>query len=104
MEQPGLPPVIPDNALTQPTLRRWRWWVHLLVLAAYPIVLGVAGALVQPGNGPMLPSAPMRLAEAIAVQLLLFALVFLLAWSASRASAEDLRLGWTSGLAPIGRG
>jgi membrane protease YdiL (CAAX protease family) len=78
--------------------------VHLLILAAYPIVLGVAGAVIQAGNGPLLSPDPLQLASGIANELFLFALVFLLAWSASRASAGELRLGWTSGLTPIGRG
>jgi membrane protease YdiL (CAAX protease family) len=104
MDQPGLPPVISEPAPPAPSIGRWRWWVHLSILTAYPILMGLAGAFMQPGKGPLLPSDPLQLAAGVGNELLLFGLVFLLAWSASRASFEDLRLGWTRGLTPVGRG
>jgi len=105
MEQPGTTPVIPADELTPPRVSRWRWWVHLSVLAAYPIVLGVAGAmLLKPGSGPLLPSDPLRLAGGVVQEIFLFGVIFFLAWSASRASIQELRLEWTSALAPVARG
>ena len=104
MEQPGLPPVIPDEQPSKPMVSRWRWGLHLIVLAAYPITIGIAGAHMKPGSGPMLPSDPVQLVTGVAEQLSLFGVVCLLAWWASRASEDDLRLRWTSGLAPLSRG
>lgn len=104
MEQSGLPPVIPDSEPVRNTVPRWRWWIHLLILTAYPISLGVLSATMRTDHGPLLRANPVELAVGIFSELALFAFIFGLAWLASRANARELRLQWSSGLAAITRG
>ncbi|HUR44432.1 MAG TPA: CPBP family intramembrane glutamic endopeptidase [Candidatus Saccharimonadales bacterium] len=104
MDQPGLPPLLPGAEPPQVVISRWRWWVHLMILAAYPIVLGIAGALMSSDQSPMLPSDPLQLMSGISAEIFIFTVVFIFAWIASRASAENLRLPWNSGIKPITRG
>jgi membrane protease YdiL (CAAX protease family) len=104
MEQSGLPPVIPESEPEGSTVPRWRWWIHLLILTAYPISLGILGATLKTGQGPMLPSDPLKLAAGIGGEILIFSIIFGIALLLSRASLKDLRLRWTSGLAAVTRG
>jgi membrane protease YdiL (CAAX protease family) len=104
MEQSGLPPVIPESEPERFTVSRWRWGIHLLILTAYPITLGVLGATLKTGKGPMLPSDPLQLAGGIGGEVFIFSVIFGVALLLSRASMEDLRLRWTSPLAAVTRG
>jgi hypothetical protein len=104
MEQSGLPPVIPESEPERTTVPRWRWWIHLLILTAYPITLGVIGATFKRSEGPLLPSDPLKLAGGIGGEILIFCIIFGAAILLSRSSVEDLRLRWTSGLAAVTRG
>jgi membrane protease YdiL (CAAX protease family) len=76
-----------------PPLRRWRWWLHFLLIAAYPLLIGVV-SLGGDARGPALSSGARGLLIVCAVQLTVFGLVFGLAWIASRASTDDLLLRW----------
>lgn len=98
------PPVI--SAASRPA-RRWGWWVHLLLLASYPLVLGMAPLLrgQQPEEGgTLLPTEMAPLISAMGFELFIFAVVFSIAWLASRANADELRLDWRGGAAPVWRG
>ena len=78
-----------------PTPRsRARWWIHLLVIGAYPIILGVLGMSRYSDSGPALTRSSKGLIITCAFQLLSFGLIFGLGWLASRASANDLMLKW----------
>ena len=105
--EPGddaIPPSI-QPAERPPSIGRWRWWTHLSLLTAYPIVLGALAAF-QTGKraGPMLPRASEELLLLAGAEVVIFGIVFLLAWLASRASAEQLYLRWRGGLWPFLRG
>src|SRR4051812_31444624 len=104
MEQSGLPPVKPESEPERVSVPRWRWLMHLLILTAYPITLGVLGATLKTRDGPMLPSDPVQLAAGIGGEVFIFAVIFGAAILLSRASFDDLRLRWTSGLAAVTRG
>lgn len=86
---------------------RWRWVVHLILLAAYPIVIGLIGHFSRSGTEtapPLLPGSVGPLIAMVSVELLLFSAVFAVAWFASRASPADLFLVWRGRLWPFLRG
>ncbi len=98
-------------------MANWRWWIHLLVLASYVLGIGLLGAL-QKDDTPekpasattqeddasgttepeapeiALPADPLHLILTVGIQLALFGGFFGIAWLASRASRDDLLLGW----------
>ena len=98
------PPPPPDP---QPTgavsINRRRWWIHLSLISAYILLVGVVGrerseALTRI---PALSHTPRGLLFVCAIELLVFALVLGLALVASRASRDDLLLRWRHGFWPV---
>jgi membrane protease YdiL (CAAX protease family) len=98
----GLPH--PREASTQPNRRRW--WIHLFLIGAYPLVIGLVGLRRIDTQEPALSHDTHGLLVTCAVELLFFAIVLGLAWVASRASSEDLFLRWRDGpwTLPLGIG
>ena len=93
------PPVpVPDAA---PNVARWRWWFHLVLLAAYPLSLGIVGSLHARGDHAMLPATVGGLLIILCFEVALFATLFAIALSASRADADQLLLRWRGGARPI---
>lgn len=82
-------------------VKRWRWWVHLLLVAAYPLFIGVAGLAAGEDHGPALGGTVGGLLLASGVTLLTFGVVLGLAWLASRASRDELLLRWRNGFWPV---
>src|SRR4051794_17500533 len=86
----------------RPVAARWRWLIHLLLLTAYPLVLGVFGALNHNGNSqPMLPTEIKTLLRVLAAETVIFGIVFAVALLLSKPSKEDLFLGWAGGWRPV---
>jgi len=85
---------------------RVRWWVHLLVLGAYPVVVGILGAGRATSGRPALSHSARGLLTICGIELLVFGSVFAIAWLASRASRKDLLLRWRTGIwaVPLGIG
>src|SRR5437762_938980 len=84
---------------------RWRWAIHFALLTAYPVVLGIVGAIHQgESSAPMLPTDVLRLLRLLAADFALFAVIFGVALAFSRPSARDLFLAWNGGARPIVRG
>jgi len=85
---------------------RWRWWFHLLLIGAYPVVIGLLSLAITPsaGRAPALASTPAGLIFATVGELVLFALVFGGGWLASRASVDALLLRWRGGFQPVALG
>jgi len=77
--------------------KRLRWWFHLLVIGAYPVVVGVVGWQRGRFQGPALRHEPYGLMAVCGLELLIFGIVFGLAWLASRASRQSLLLPWRGG-------
>src|SRR6184192_2010624 len=105
MQQETIP--VPPPAGEPPVNRavgRWRWMVHLLLLTAYPVVLGILGAMNRSDSGPMLPTKVKPLLYALSLDFVVFAAVFVLALFASRANPSALFLKWRGKLQPISRG
>jgi membrane protease YdiL (CAAX protease family) len=88
---------------------RWRWGVHLALLTAYVLGLGIAGAAMRSNvskssNSPAMPGDLRSLAFMCAVEIAGFAAVFALAWIFSRARRDELFLRWRGKLQPIAWG
>jgi membrane protease YdiL (CAAX protease family) len=99
-----LPPPSPEDAVAQTGVSRWRWWIHLWLIGGYPILIMTLSWGGHAPHHPALTSSPRGLLIVCAVELALFALVFALAWIASRASGEELLLPWRPGwlVVPLG--
>ena len=83
-DQPS-PPPLPRRA------PKWRWGLHLLMLACYPLLMGIASyARPSEAEGPILQSDVPKLLLNLSVQLVIFGVLFWFAWLASRARAEQL--------------
>jgi membrane protease YdiL (CAAX protease family) len=78
-------------------VKRLRWWFHLLVIGAYPLVVGLVGWRRSRFHGPALGHEVHGLAAVCGFELLIFGVVFGLAWLASRASRQSLLLPWRGG-------
>jgi membrane protease YdiL (CAAX protease family) len=73
----------------------------LVLIGAYPLVVGILGWDRSPANGPALGHGARALLLVSFFELLIFAVVFGLAWLASRASRDDLLLRWRGGWLPV---
>ena len=87
------------------SVARYRWWVHLILLALYPVVLGILGFMYSgQSDDAMLPADTTSLLAACTVELAVFATVFMVALAASGARAPELFLSWRSRIGPVWRG
>ena len=100
-ESDGLPPKLSEFPAGLPAVNRWRWWVHLVVIGIYPLLIGLIGWGRAGAHAPVLSGTSRVLLLVCAVELLIFGLVFGLAWMASRASRDDLLLRWRGGFWPV---
>ncbi|HXP63169.1 MAG TPA: type II CAAX endopeptidase family protein [Dongiaceae bacterium] len=86
-----------DQELQEAPRKRLRWWFHLLVIGAYPLVVGALGWQRSRFRGPALRHEASGLLAVCGFELLVFGVVFGLAWLASRASRQSLLLPWAGG-------
>src|SRR6185436_605458 len=89
-----------------PPRRTPGWWIHWLLMAALPIAVLLLGMGRSPFRGPALTHSVNGLLYVCAIQIVIFGILFLLAWLASRASSEQLLLEWRPGfwVVPLGLG
>lgn len=86
--------------LNAPPGRR-RWWLHLLLITAYILVIGIVGMGRTSGHhAPALLHTARGLLLVCGVELLIFGAVFGLACRASRATGDELRLRWRGSFLP----
>lgn len=80
-----------------------RWAVHLVIMAALPVLVGLLGAA-RSGDRPALPPTVKGVLIVCGLELAVFAVIYLLAWLASRATKDDLLLRWRPGfwVLPLG--
>src|SRR5208283_2691052 len=99
----GPPPLPAPQPAGVVSINRRRWWIHLLLITAYLLLVGVLGRVRQETREhfPVLSHTPRGLLLASAMELLVFALVFGLAMAVSRASRDDLLLRWRRGFWPV---
>jgi membrane protease YdiL (CAAX protease family) len=97
-----IPPVIPTDPASPRQTARWRWWIHLIVLGAYPL-LGLLASLAtgRASRGPALSGRAAGLVFVSVSELLFFSILFGLAWLASRATREELMWRWRPGWAVV---
>jgi membrane protease YdiL (CAAX protease family) len=86
---------------TKPVVGRGRWMIHLLLITAYILVIGLLG-LGRRGTAPaVLSRTTGGLLRVCALELLVFGSVFGLACFASRATRDDLLLRWQGKIKPV---
>ena len=104
MSESSFPPADVDGS-PPAARRRWGWLIHVLVLAAYPLAIGLMGHLSRSeSSAPVLPASTSALIVMAGVELLVFVLVFGAAWFASGATCAALYLPWRGGWWPLVRG
>lgn len=94
--EPGPPPLPPRAS-------RLRWWIHVIVIGCYPVILGIMG-YVWGGehHEAALSNTPSGVLQVTVTEMLTFGIIFMVAWSASRASLDELLLRWRNGfLTPL---
>jgi membrane protease YdiL (CAAX protease family) len=105
MDAHEIPPVIGEVvAEDSPPIRkvsRWRWWTHLVVMAALPLVAGVAGILTRGHIGPLIPTAVPGLLTVSVREMGLLAVLFGIAWLFSKVNGRQLLLRWRGGGWPL---
>lgn len=101
--EPEMPPIIAEPAMetAAPTVARWRWWVHLLILASFPLSAGLLGVLLSKQTNALLPATVPGLLRVTARELIFFAAIFTVAWVVSRVNRRQLLLQWRGGALPI---
>ncbi|HEY6226881.1 MAG TPA: CPBP family intramembrane glutamic endopeptidase [Verrucomicrobiae bacterium] len=104
----AVPPPLPEQFLPPPLPQprpRWRWAVHLALLTAYVLGLGMAGVMMRSGakgsKESAMPGDLRTLAIMCGVEVAAFAAVFFFAWLFSRARREELYLQWRGKLEPV---
>lgn len=70
-----------------------RWAIHLVIMAALPIVAGLSGTAAS-GRGPALTGNARGLLLVAGYEVLFFGIFFGAAWFFSRASKDDLLFRW----------
>lgn len=95
-----------QNSAQPVVINRFRWWILLILVGAYPLVIGLIGWLAGKGRSPALSQGARGVLVASGFELAIFGCIFALAWLASRASRDDLLLRWRPGwwVLPLGVG
>jgi membrane protease YdiL (CAAX protease family) len=105
VNSPNLPPLLADPLPIGRPFNRPRWWIHLLLLGTYPLILGLIGSGGDQKRAPALGSGPRAILLVSLFELLIFAIIFGLAWLSSRANRDQLLLRWPGLLTiPLGIG
>jgi membrane protease YdiL (CAAX protease family) len=110
MEANDIPPILseigkePEPAT--PPKARWRWWVHVVVLASFPIYvcLGSLRMMSQAGEHQetrLLPESAAGLVRMTLEGVLIFLIFFVAAWLVSRVTGAQLLLRWRRGGIPL---
>ncbi|MDB6019053.1 MAG: Abortive infection protein [Pedosphaera sp.] len=103
MDPNNIPPLInPPAPEPAPAVSRWRWWLHLIILALFPLLIGALSySHADDRKTALLPGSIAGLLSVSVYELLFFGVLFLLAWLSSRVSARQLLLKWRGGTRPF---
>jgi membrane protease YdiL (CAAX protease family) len=86
----------------------WRWWIHFLLIGGYFFPGLMQGLYFAPRHSghPLLTHSTHGLLIVCGFNFVIFAIVFLLGWLASRATTDELLLRWRPGwwVVPLGVG
>lgn len=86
-------------------IAKWRWWVHLVVLSLLPALPGITGLLRTVGADTKLLPDDVHGLVAISIQSMgMLAVLFGIAWLASRITAGQLLLKWRGSWQPVAWG
>ena len=85
------PPPLPSEEWL-PSVRRWRYWAHFLLIVPFPVILGLLGVMRNHEHKTALSSTVSGLLTNSAVNMAAFGLLFGLAVWASRSTRDDLLL------------
>lgn len=80
---------------------RWRWAIHLFLVTAYLLVIAFVGLGREETHQPALSHTTRGLLKVCAVEVLSFGVILALAWVASRATIDDLRMRWRGKFIPV---
>lgn len=100
----GLPP-LPESAAAGLRTPRWRWWIHFVLIGAYPLLgMALRSGTGQRFHGPALSGNVRGLLIVCGTEIVVFSLIFGVGWLASRASREELLIRWRPGwwVVPLG--
>lgn len=102
MNATSSPPAGPPPAGDAPLYRRG-WWLHLILLSAYILLIGLMGREHHEAHTrvPVLSHTAGGLLVVCGLELLIFAAVLGLALMASRASTDELLWRWRRGFWPV---
>src|SRR5439155_27079598 len=75
---------------------RWRWWIHFVLIGGYFFPELIQGLNFTPRH-PLLRHSGQGLLIVCGVNLVIFTIVFLLGWLASRGTTDELLLRWRPG-------
>lgn len=104
MNSEGIPPVItPDPEAKPPrTIAAWKWWLHLIILSLLPLLAGLSGLIrSEKMEAMLLPSSVKGLLIVSLDAMVTTAILFGLAWLASRFNRQQLMLKWRGSWQPI---
>ena len=90
-----------NNLPTQPAVSRSRWRIHLLLITAYIVAVGLLGLGRQGTHVALLSRTAGGLLLVCGLELLIFGVVFGLACFSSRATRDDLLLRWQGKGQPV---
>ncbi|HEY3863344.1 MAG TPA: type II CAAX endopeptidase family protein [Verrucomicrobiae bacterium] len=92
---------IPPRIEDVPRISRGRWWIHLALITGYILLIAVLGAVRNKSTHPALTHTASGLLIVSGAEVLLFGIVFGLAWLASRATRDELLLRWRGAATPV---
>jgi membrane protease YdiL (CAAX protease family) len=92
-----------EDTAPQKTVSRMRWSIHLFLIGGY-FALAIPFAVMPAPHRPELLTRTSGLFALSAIQMVLFFIIYLVAWLFSRASGEELLLRWRPGwwVIPLG--
>jgi membrane protease YdiL (CAAX protease family) len=104
MNSEGIPPVIGSDPECKPprTTAPWRWWLHLAILSLLPLLAGLSGLIrSEKMEAMLLPSSVKGLLIVSVDAMVTTAILFGLAWLASRFNRQQLMLKWRGSWQPV---
>ncbi len=105
MEANDVPPILSEAGKpaepVSPPKAAWRWWVHVVVLAMFPLIIGALSLMAGNQTGSLMPSTTVGLLYLCVEGALFFGVFFLIAWLVARPNSSQLLFKWRGGGMPF---